>query len=181
MHVADVKHASSEWQSQKKMSDKEECKHFDLFSFRLFASFLRSMTVILDDGMNELENWILAMKIWFIHYFLHLYHQQKTELKMHPRIEITPRKNYQGIIMTEFIVSWLGLALTYLCFLIFIIIKASDVKHNPLNLQLTTKRKRNTLTHLFFAIHFSECKSTVPITDGYFNHLVNISDSIKKI
>lgn len=54
MHVADVKHASSEWQM--KMSDKEECKHFDLFSFRLFASFLRSMTVILDDGMNELEN-----------------------------------------------------------------------------------------------------------------------------
>lgn len=53
MHVADVKHASSEWQM--KMSDKEECKHFDLFSFRLFASFLRSMTVILDDGMNELE------------------------------------------------------------------------------------------------------------------------------
>lgn len=79
MHVADVKHASSEWQM--KMSDKEECKHFDLFSFRLFASFLRSMTVILDDGMNELENWVLAMKTWFMHYFLHL--NKKTELKMH--------------------------------------------------------------------------------------------------
>lgn len=76
------------------------------------------MTVVLDDGMNELEDWVSAMKTWFMHYFLHLYKKNWTEnaFNLDSRIEITPQKNYQEIIMTEFIVSWLGLALTYLCF-----------------------------------------------------------------
>lgn len=131
------------------------------FHFVCLLLFLRSMTVILDDGMNELENWVLAMKTWFMHHFLHLYKKKLNwkciQLGSKNRNN-SPKKlprNYNDWVYCFLI----GLSTYLSLFLVFVIIKASDVKHNPLNLQLTTKKEKHThtLAHTsFFAIHFSE-------------------------